>query len=52
MPGWPVNYSCDQAKAAYTAHNSDEYAALYPIEAAASVYYNYNHQLKCLDLNN
>ena len=52
MPGWPVNYSCDQAKVASDAHKSDEYAALYPIEAAASVYYNYNNQLKCLDLNN
>jgi len=52
MPAWPVNYSCDQAKIAYDAHKSDQYTALYSIAAAGSVYYNYNNQLTCLDLNN
>jgi hypothetical protein len=51
MPAWPVNYACDQASAAQEAHKDDKYAALYEIEAAAAVYYNYEGQLKCLDVN-
>ena len=31
--------------AAATSHATDKFADLYPIEAAGSVYYNYNNQL-------
>ena len=51
LPAWPVSVSCQQAKAAFDAKDGDLLQALYGIEAAGSVFYNYEQQLDCLDVS-
>ena len=41
LPAWPVTVSCTEAKKAYEAHEGDANQALYAIEAAGTVFYNY-----------
>ena len=41
LPAWPVKVSCTEAKKAYEAHEGDANQALYAIEAAGTVFYNY-----------
>lgn len=41
MPAWPVTASCTAASAQMTEHESDEFAVLYAMAAAGTIYYNY-----------
>jgi hypothetical protein len=49
LPAWPVKYACDQALEAFEQHKGDKYADLYAMAAAGSTFYNYDHQIECLD---
>lgn len=50
LPAWPVTVSCQEAKKAFEANEGDKYQALYAIQAAGKVFYNYEGQLDCLDV--
>lgn len=51
LPAWPVNESCKAAADAKVEYHGDEFALLYPIAAAAKIFYNYNDWQECLDLS-
>lgn len=42
LPAWPVTVSCQDGMKAYEVKEGDKFQALYAIQAAGKVYYNYN----------